>query len=82
MITDDIARRAKQLLDDEVVQKVFASLEGRYINEWRNTSPVDVQKREAAHAAVRALEDVKTKLSAMANAPKVEAHNSRNAGRR
>lgn len=74
---EDLSRRAKQLLDDEVIQQVFASLEGRYMNEWRNTSPADIQKREAAHAAVRALDDLKTKLSSLANAPKVEAHNAR-----
>lgn len=79
---DELARRARQLLDDETIQQVFAALEGRYITEWRNTPPADVQKREAAHAAIRALDDVKTKLSSMANAPKVEAHNNRSAARR
>lgn len=78
----EIARRAQQLIDDPVVTEIFASLEGRYITEWRNTPPADVQKREAAHAAIRALDDVKTKLSSMANAPKVEAHNNRSAARR
>jgi hypothetical protein len=82
ILSDDIARRAKQLLDDEVIQQAFASLEGRYINEWRNTPPADVQKREAAYAAIRALDDIKTRLGSMANAPKVEAHNNRNAAKR
>lgn len=79
---DDIARRAKQLLDDDVVQQVFASLEGRYITEWRHTPADNIDKREAAHAAIRALDDVKMKLQSMANAPKVEAHNNRGAARR
>jgi hypothetical protein len=73
----DIARRAQQLIDDPVVQEIFASLEGRYITEWRHTSPNDTQKRETAHAAIRALDDFRAKLKALATAPKVDAHNNR-----
>lgn len=79
---DEIARRSQQLLDDPVVQEIFAALEGRYVTEWRHTPPADVQKREAAHAAIRALDDFRAKLKSLATAPKVEAHNSRSAGRR
>ena len=83
MITPiDIARKAKELQEDEVVKQILASLEGRYVSEWRNTSPGDLQKREAAYASIRALEDFKVKLGSMANAPKVDAHNNRNAVRR
>jgi hypothetical protein len=71
----DIARRAQQLLDDVLVQEIFASLEGRYMHEWRHTPSQDVQKREAAHAAIRALDDFRSKLKALASAPKVDAHN-------
>ena len=78
----DIARKAKEMQEDDVVRHIFTYLEGRYINEWRNASPGDLQKREAAYAAIRSLEDIKVKLGSMANAPKVEAHNNRNAVRR
>lgn len=78
----EIARRAQQLIDDPVVQEVFASLEGRYITEWRHTSPADMQKRETAHAAVRALDDFRAKLKALATAPKVDAHNGRTSAKR
>lgn len=78
----EIARKAKEMQEDEVVAHIFSYLEGRYIFEWRNALPGDLQKREAAYAAIRALEDIKVKLGSMANAPKVEAHNNRNAGRR
>lgn len=78
---DELARKAKQLQDDPVVQQIFASLEGRYIHEWRNTPPNDIQKREAAYASIRSLEDFKTRLASMANAPKVEAHNNRGVAR-
>lgn len=78
----DIARKAKELQDDEVFQHILGQLEGKYIGEWRNTSPADIQKREAAYAAIRALEEIKVRLGSMANAPKVEAYNNRNAARR
>ena len=82
MTPQELANRAQQLLNDAVVAEVFASLEGRYITEWRHTPADNIDKREAAHAAIRALDDVKMKLQSMANAPKVEAHNNRGAARR
>ena len=82
LATPDMARRAKEMLDDDVVRGIISYLEGRYVSEWRNTPPGEFQKREAAYAAVRALEDFKVKLSSLANAPKVDAHNNRNVARR
>ena len=78
----DIAHKAKEMHEDAVVAHIFTYLEGRYISEWRSASPADLQKREAAYAAIRALEDIKVKLGSLANSPKVEAHNNRNAVRR
>lgn len=78
----EIARRAKDMQEDEVFQGILASLEAKYISDWRNTQAVDLQKREAAYAAIRALEDIKGKIGSMANAPKVDAHNNRNAAKR
>lgn len=78
MTPAELANRAQQLLDDPAVQEIFASLEGRYMTEWRHTSPNDTQKREAAHAAIRALDDFRAKLKALATAPKVDAHNKGN----
>ena len=73
----DIARRAQQLIDDPLVQEIFASLEGRYITQWRHTGANDTQGREGAHAAIRALDDFKAKLKSLATAPKVDAHNNK-----
>ncbi len=78
----DIARRAKELQEDAVVQHILAHLENKYISEWRNTAPADIQKRENAFAGIRMLEDFKVRLQSLANAPKIEAHNNRNAARR
>lgn len=79
---NEIARKAQEMKDSEVVHQIFAQLEGKYIAEWRNAAPNDLQKREAAYAAIRAIEDFKVRLGSLANAPKVEAHNTRNAARR
>ena len=75
--THEIARKAKEMQEDEVVAHIFDYLEGRYIAEWRNSQPGDHQKRETAYASIRALEDFKVKLGSLANAPKVDAHNNR-----
>jgi len=83
MITPaEMSKRANELKDDPVVLEIFATLEARYTNDWRNTSPGDLQKREAAYAALRGLEDFKGRLNSIANAPKVDAHNNRNAAKR
>jgi hypothetical protein len=78
----ETAIRAQQLLDDPVVQQILSDLERRYILEWRGTGPGENERRETAHANVRALDDIRAKLSSLASAPKVAAHNNRNAVRR
>lgn len=82
MDANQIARRAQELLGDPLFLQVLESLNARYISEWRNTSPAELSKREGAYASIRALEDIKGKLGSLANAPKVEAHNNRNAAKR
>lgn len=79
---DQIAARAQQLLNDAVVAEVFATLERRYIHEWRSTEPSETEKREKAHAAVRALDDIKARLSSLASAPRVQAFNARGSAKR
>lgn len=78
----EIAIRAQQLSNDPVVQDIFASLERRYIHEWRSTEPSETEKREKAHAAVRALDDIKARLSSLASAPRVAAFNARGSAKR
>lgn len=77
MDVEQIARRARDLLGDPLFLQVMDSLDARYVSEWRNALPADLQKREAAYAAIRALEDIRGKIGSLANAPKVVAHNSR-----
>ena len=82
MTPEEKARKAEAMINDPLVAEIFATLEGRYIHTWRNTPAKDMQEREAAHAAIRALDDFRSRLKALASAPKVEAHNNRNAGKR
>lgn len=74
--------KAKEIMEDAVFLAIFGDLESKYINDWRNSQPGETQKRETAHAGMRALEDIKGRLHSIANAPKVDAHNNRNAAKR
>lgn len=76
------ARRAKEIMEDEVFLSIFDDIEERFTADWRNSQPADIQKRETAWSAIRVLGDIKSRLHSMANAPKVEAHNNRNAAKR
>lgn len=76
------ARKAKEILEDNVFQGILSDLEAKYVSDWRNSQAADLQKREAAYAAIRVMEDIKGKLHSVANAPKVDAHNNRNAAKR
>lgn len=82
MTPQETSRRAMELINDPLVAEIFATIEGRYIHQWRNTPPEDVQKREAAHAAIRALDDIRARLKTVAAAPRVDAHNNRNVNKR
>ena len=70
---EQLSIHAKNLLDDPMVQEIFERLDRRYVQLWKNTPTPEA--REACHAAVKALEDIKTQLQSFANNPKVEGFN-------
>lgn len=76
------ARRAQAIFEDPVFVDVFAALEAQYTASWRSTQPAEIQKRETAWASLRALDDIRGKIQSVMNAPKVDAHNNRNAAKR
>jgi hypothetical protein len=82
MDAQEKARRAKEIMEDEVFLGILSDLEAHYVSVWRNTQPAELQKRETAFAAIRVMDDLKGKLHSAATAPKVDAHNNRNAARR
>lgn len=68
-------RAAQSLTRDAATLEVFRRVDARYVEMWR--AGVTVEDREAAHARVRALEDVRSELSAIAAEPTVTAFNRR-----
>ena len=76
MNTEELARKAQQLLDDPLVQQVFAKLEARYINDFRGSAANEAAKRETAYARLTALQDLKRGIEDVVYDHKVRAHNS------
>ena len=54
------ASRAKEILDNEVFAEAFAETEADIVENWKAES--DWRNREALHAQLKALQDVKAKL--------------------
>lgn len=73
-----IWRAAQSLARDAAVAEVFRRLEAGYIAMWR--SATTLENREAAHARVRAIDDVRSELAALAAEPTVTAFNRRMRG--
>tara|TARA_R110002020_G_scaffold305980_2_gene521937 strand:+ start:637 stop:903 length:267 start_codon:yes stop_codon:yes gene_type:complete len=40
------SQRAKELLDDPLIQKIFQELESKYIDAWKDSDPKDREGRE------------------------------------
>lgn len=72
---DALWRAAQALARDAAAMEVFRRLEARYIVIWRNAA--SLEDREAVHARVRALDDVRSELAALAAEPTVTAFNRR-----
>jgi hypothetical protein len=54
--------RAKQILDDPLMQDAFDALEASYESTWRNSSEAEAAKREQIYLSLKALEGVKLEL--------------------
>lgn len=57
--------RVEQFLKDEAVQAAFARAEQKYIEEWKSSTEATPDRREAIHARLIALQDVRTALEAV-----------------
>jgi len=66
---DDIAQelqdsqRAKELLDDPFIQKIFQDLESKYIDAWKESDPKDSHGREVLFQLQWAIAEVQSHLS-------------------
>ena len=58
--------RAKALLGDEFLQEVFAELGKDNILRIINSNPDEIDKREEAYGSIRAVNQVKARLEAIA----------------
>ena len=58
--------RAKALLGDEFLQEDFAELEKDNIERIINSNPDEIDKREEAYGSIRAINQVKARIEAIA----------------
>jgi hypothetical protein len=58
--------RAKALLGDEFLQEVFAELEKDNIERIIRSNPDEIDQREEAYSSIRAVNQVKARLEAIA----------------
>jgi hypothetical protein len=59
------ASRAASLLENELLNEAFKTLEEQYIAFWRATKPEDEPGREKAYIAINVIGKVKDHLSAV-----------------
>ncbi len=59
--------RAKELLDDPTLSKMFINLEGQYLKAWQTTTANDTEGRERLFHAFSVLQDIKVHLRVMAD---------------
>mgnify|MGYP000090083518 FL=1 len=58
--------RARALLGDEFLQEVFAELEKDNIERIIRSNPDEIDQREEAYSSIRAVNQVKARLEAIA----------------
>ena len=56
------AQRAQDFLKDELIIKIFETLEDEIKSHWQTTSPGKSEEREQLYYELRALESIKRKL--------------------
>lgn len=67
------AARAQSLLDDEMLQEAFTSLESAYTAAWRATTIDDVSGREKLFLAINIVGKVRDHLAAVVSNGKLAA---------
>lgn len=68
-----IARAAKirEFLENDYVIEAFATIEMRWIQAIRKSTPAQVEQRESAYLIMRGLDDFRTELTKILNDGKV-----------
>jgi uncharacterized protein YcaQ len=68
MTQDEIilGERARQLMQDELLQRILGGLEEQYLDAWKKTDMKDTEGREKAWFAVKAIDDIRTEFRVIA----------------
>ena len=74
---EDLWRSAKALASDKATGTVLDRLEQRYIDEWRQSDPADLEGRDAAYFMMRAIAAFRGELNALASEPDITRFNNR-----
>ena len=74
---EELWRSAKSLASDKAASSVLDRLEQRYIDEWKQSDPDDLGRRDVAFFMVRAIIAFRAELIALASEPDVARFNSR-----
>lgn len=69
------AIEARRLFEDKAFQEAMSRLERDYIERWKNSATAE--ERELLWHRLRALEDIRTDLTATISGGAVAAHNAR-----
>jgi len=64
-IDESRGRRAKELLDNELIVEAFKGLEDAYIAAWRSTGPLDERPREKLYLAINVVGKVRDHLQSV-----------------
>lgn len=67
--------RAQRLLEDEVLQGAFATIEQEYMTQWTNSPARDQDGRERLYLMVKTLHRLQTELQAVLQTGQVAKHN-------
>jgi hypothetical protein len=74
---EDLFRTAKSLITDRAFLEVLRRLESRYSDDWKRSDPDRSIYREHAYHMVRAIDELRGELEALASEPDVAAYNRR-----
>lgn len=67
--------RAQRLLEDEILQEAFATIEQEYTQQWLNSPARDQDGRERLFLMVKTLHRLRTELEAVLQTGQVAKHN-------
>lgn len=74
----EFKEQVQALHGSPVMERLFAILDEKYVTQWRNGTATG--EREDAHRMLRAVSDLKSEITFIANDSKISAFNRRLSG--